>query len=548
MADARLPAEAWREMLSEPRYDGVVETIHELTADDGTHLSLTLYLPDGLPADAQVPTVLEITPYQTLDRGLGAALTPDGIDPGSGWTEQVLRGMAFVRADARGTHASAGCLDFGGPADRSDARVFMDWIRAQPWSDGRIVTDGVSHPGMGSVVAHVADAGLTAAIATAPVVSYYMDEYFQGAHYDNQFNGAAYQAIELAPTTVVSANAVVAQAAPCTGQTTLDYDLLDGTWHALWQERDLTLAVQGHFAAGEPRDAPILLNHGFVDLAVQPDHSQIYWDALPDDHAKAMILGFWGHQWPDMEGHPAAYAEVRQRFFDHHLLGIDNGLEHEPRVLMEDSQGAWHESHDWPLDGSRPWTLWPSPAGLQGTPGEPAAMAYQDPLPTEQDAATGRLVFRTEPMQEDVLLSGQPVIELVAASDQTQTKWVAMLLDEAPDGTQRHISHAMTASQRQHEHDDEWRLLTPGEPRNWTMKALPTGEVVEKGHRIVLELRSQWSNQLRPSSQCFDGYCPIGILPSTTAGRAVNTVHLGDDGTRVHLFVSDPGATRMGGA
>ena len=106
----------------------------------------------------------------------------------------------------------------------------------------------------------------------------------------------------------------------------------------------------------------------------------------------------------------------------------------------------------------------------------------------------------------------------------------------------------MTASQRQHEHDDEWRLLTPGEPRNWTMKALPTGEVVEKGHRIVLELRSQWSNQLRPSSQCFDGYCPIGILPSTTAGRAVNTVHLGDDGTRVHLFVSDPGATRMGGA
>ena len=32
--------------------------------------------------------------------------------------------------------------------------MFANWIRSQDWSNGVIVTDGVSHPGMGSVVAH----------------------------------------------------------------------------------------------------------------------------------------------------------------------------------------------------------------------------------------------------------------------------------------------------------------------------------------------------------------------------------------------------------
>ncbi len=547
----RVPIGEWKEQLSQPIFDGVIETLHTITADDGTHLALTLYLPDGLPADAKIPTVLEITPYQTLDRGVDTAISPlsGGIEPAARWNDQVLRGMAFVRADARGGHSSGGCLDFGGPADRSDARLFMQWIRDQPWSDGSIATDGISHPGMGSVVAHVADPGLTAGIAAAPVVSYYMDEYYQGAHYDNQFNGPAYQAIELAPTTSTRPEDVAAQAAPCTGQTTTDYDLVDGTWHELWQSRDLALTLENELADGRTDVSPMLLLHGFNDLNVQPDHAQIYWDAMPDDAPKSMILGYWYHAYPDFDGHPvAAYSDFRQRFFDHHLLGIDNGMDREPRVLVEDSQGTWHESHDWPIDGSNRTTLWLTPEGLADAPGQEATLAYSDPTPESQDHPDARIILRSAPLEQDTLVNGAPSIDLVASSDQAETKFAVFVYDVAPDGRREHITHGMTDSHRRHDRDDGWTALTPGQATEFRIDLLPTAQVVEAGHHIEVEITSQWSNMLRNDVVCFDdhrggSYCPIGILPSSTAGRATNTIHLGPEGTRIHMDLVDPSTT-----
>lgn len=546
----RLGVEEWKARLSQPMYGAVTESIVGLTAEDGAHLSLTLFLPAGLEAGEKVPTLMELTPYQTLDRGLGALSTSPHA--GSGWQEMVLRGIAFVRADARGTHSSEGCLDFGGEIDRSDARVFMDWIRAQPWSNGRIVTDGVSHPGMGSVVAHVADPQLTAAIATAPVVSYYMDEWYQGAKYDNQFNGPAYQAIELAPTTSTKPDDVVAQAAPCTGKTATDFGI-DGTWGPLWQERDLALTLESELEAGTAYSAPILINQGFADLNVQPDHAQMYWDSLPDSFPKSMILGWWYHSWPTMEGHPAEhFSDVRQRFFDHYLLGIDNGWEAEPRVVVEDSQGTWHESHDWPLDGSERWMLWASEAlGLARLPTADGSASYADPLPRDQDSESARLRFRGDPVESAKLVNGQPVVELVASSSGSETKWVAFLLDEAPDGSVERISHGATDSHRLHERDEAWSALTPRESKTWTMKLLPTAYVLEEGHRLVLEISSQESNMIRLADRCWDdhrggSYCPNGILPSVTAGRAINTVQTGAEGTRVFVDLVDPALNAIG--
>jgi X-Pro dipeptidyl-peptidase len=548
----RLAIDEWRALLSQPIFETVTETFHSVTAEDGTHLALTLFLPDGAPADAQLATVLEITPYQTLDRGFSVAsipLTDEGASAGSGWQEQVLRGMAFVRADARGTHGSAGCLDFGGSADRNDAILFMDWIRAQPWSNGRIVTDGVSHPGMGSMVAHTADPLLTGAIATAGVASYYTDEYFQGAHYDNQFNGPAYQAIELAPGTTTRPDDLAAQAAPCTGETTTDYDLVDGTWGPLWQDRDLALAIENAQANGREYMAPMLLNHGFDDLNVQPDNSQIYWDALNDDSPKSMIIGYWYHAWPDFDGHPAnAYSDWRQRYFDHYLLGIENGMQAEPRVLLEDSQGVWHESHDWPLTGSEHRMLWLDSDGLTSSPAKEATVSYRDPSPDDQDRPDGRVLFRSETMPADVLITGAPYIELIASSDADETKWVVFVYDEAPDGSREHITHGMADSHRMHDRDVGWTSMTPGVAKQWRIDMLPTGQVVEEGHRIVVEIASQWSNQLREEPICFDdhrggNYCPIGILPGATAGTATQTIHLGPKGTSLHFDAINPKAT-----
>ncbi|MGH2755017.1 MAG: CocE/NonD family hydrolase [Actinomycetota bacterium] len=531
----RWSAERWKRSLSEPKYTDVVVSTHYLEAEDGTQLSLTAHLPDGLPKGEKIPTLMQMTPYRPLDQTAG------------GYTDYeffVLRGAAYVEADERGTGGSEGCLDFGGSADRSDAKVFAKWIRKQPWSNGRIVTDGVSHPGMGSVVAHAAIPGLTGALAHAPVVSYYQDEWLQGAKFEDQFNGPAYQGIELAPPIppeFADPNAVTAQAATCTGQTTTDYSTYDGPFTELWADRDLSGFV--------PKERnPILLTHGFVDLNVHPDHSQMYWDALPDDYPKYAIFGWWYHGYPDMEGHPALDFEfVRHRWMDSLLFERQNGLELEPRVLVEDSLGTWHEGHDWPLEQSTHMTFQTAEGKLTKKIAKPGAASYEDRIGAERGTwADAHVAFETEALKRDMLVNGAPELHLKASSSATSTKWVAYLLDVAPDGSWERITHGY-ADSHSWKAQDEWTEMEPDKAYRWTLDLMPTAVVVSKGHRISLLIASQDSRNTH-QGYCFDDYrggCydPSGILPATTAGNATNSVHFGKGGTSLELDWVDPTKT-----
>ena len=534
----RWSTERWMETLSEPKYSDVEVTTHYITAKDGTQLSLTAHLPLGLKKGKKIPTLMQMTPYRPLDQALGGY---------SDYEFFVLRGGAYVEADERGTGGSQGCLDFGGSADRSDAKVFAKWIRRQPWSNGRIVTDGVSHPGMGSVVAHAAIPGLTGALTHAPVVSYYQDEWLQGAKFEDQFNGPAYQGIELAPPIppeFADPDALKNQAATCTGKTTTDFSTYDGPFTDLWADRDLSRHT--------PKEKnPILLTHGFVDLNVHPDHSQMYWDALPDNYPKYAIFGWWYHGYPDMTDHPAKqFSFIRHRWMDALLFGTQNGLRHEPRVLVEDSTGTWHESHDWPIDKSTHEVFYPARGGklLTGAGGKGEA-SYEDALGAERGRWTdASVVFRTAPLKHRRLINGAPKLHLKASSSADQTKWVAYLIDEAPDGTWKRVSHGY-ADSHSWKNEAAWEPIEPGKPYRWKLNLMPTAVVLQKGHKLVLVVASQDSRNTSDNPYCFDDYrggCydPSGILPSPSAGRATNTVHLGEGATRVEFDWIDPAKTR----
>ncbi|MDQ3952243.1 MAG: CocE/NonD family hydrolase [Actinomycetota bacterium] len=531
----RWSAERWKASLSKPKYDDVDVTTHYIEAEDGTQLSLTVHLPAGLPEKEKIPTLMQMTPYRPLDQSLGGYADYEFF---------VLRGAAYVEADERGTGGSGGCLDFGGSADRSDARVFAEWIRSQPWSNGKIVTDGVSHPGMGSVVAHAAIPGLTGALTHAPVVSYYQDEWLQGAKFEDQFNGPAYQGIELAPPLPPEfgqPEAVAAQPAACTGKTTTDYSTYEGPFTELWADRDLSRHT--------PREEkPILFTHGFVDLNVHPDHTQLYWDALPDDYPKFAILGWWYHGYPNMQGHAAtSFDFVRHRWMDSLLFGIENGLSAEPRVLVEDSTGKWHEGHDWPLEQSKHVTMGTAEGALVPGSGEPGQVSYEDALGAKRGSWTDAHVrFETKTLKKDMLVNGAPKVHLKATSTETSTKWVAYLLDVAPDGSWERISHGY-ADSHSWRAEDEWVEIEPGKRYAWTLELMPTAVVVKKGHKVALLIASQDSRRTS-QGHCFSDYTggcynPSGIAPATTAGRAVNTVFTGKGGTTVEWDWADPKKT-----
>ena len=62
-----------------------------------------------------------------------------------------------------------------------------------------------------------------------------------------------------------------------------------------------------------------------------------------------------GHVDP-FDSRRAAWVATLHRWFDHWLLGVDNGIMGEPRVDIEDAEDDWHTYADWPMPGIGPTT------------------------------------------------------------------------------------------------------------------------------------------------------------------------------------------------
>src|SRR5687768_986692 len=98
---------------------------------DGATLSATLALPDPMPT-SRIPAVLTFTIYSDP-----AALKSEAA-------ELAARGFAGVVADVRGKRLSP---DTPVPYehDAKDTHAVLDWIVAQPWSDGTVGMIGGSY-------------------------------------------------------------------------------------------------------------------------------------------------------------------------------------------------------------------------------------------------------------------------------------------------------------------------------------------------------------------------------------------------------------------
>jgi hypothetical protein len=110
---------------------------------DGVRLAVDVWLPAGTTAGARLPTVLETDRYWRAVAYTGGITQNPNYSIATPWNR---RGYAYVVADLRGTGASFGTVTAElGPAMVADVGALSDWIAAQPWSDGRVGTTGVSY-------------------------------------------------------------------------------------------------------------------------------------------------------------------------------------------------------------------------------------------------------------------------------------------------------------------------------------------------------------------------------------------------------------------
>ncbi len=136
---------------------------------DGVRLAVDVWLPvERIARDERVGTAFRATRYHRAEQRPGLGPEADGNHAaGELWNRA---GFALVVADARGTGASFGSRTMElGPREIVDYGELIDWVVAQPWSNGRVGVYGTSYEGQAAEL--VAGLGNPHVVAVAALFS-----------------------------------------------------------------------------------------------------------------------------------------------------------------------------------------------------------------------------------------------------------------------------------------------------------------------------------------------------------------------------------------
>ncbi|MGW8633817.1 Xaa-Pro dipeptidyl-peptidase [Streptomyces sp. NPDC055793] len=451
----------------------------------------------------------------------------------------VPRGYAFVGVDLAGTNRSDGCVDVGGPSDVRSAKAVVDWLNGRAkaytsrdggeraeatWTNGKTGMIGKSWDGtIANGVAATGVEGLETIVPIAAISSWY-DYYFsQGAPlYDSGPDWLSdYVNSPDARARCEAVQQRLVDGAPRSGDLT-----------RLWTERDYVKA------AGKVK-ASVILVHGMQDLNVRTQHVGPWWDALAKNGVDRKIwLSQTGHVDP-FDFRRADWVDTLHRWFDHELLGHDNGIDREPMADIERGPDRWETSRTWPPRTTATTTLRPADGarpgvGTLGLHRDRGTETFtDDPALSETDWAThidastpAKAGFVTGPLTRDLRLSGASEVTVTARSSTPTAHLSAVLVDLGPDTirdyagegegittlTDRtcwgprttgdsscYLETAARTTDVDHtvvsrgwadlgNHASAWhgRPLTPGKAYTMTLDLAATDHVVPAGHRLAL--------------------------------------------------------------
>ncbi len=115
------------------------------------------------------------------------------------------------------------------------------------------------------------------------------------------------------------------------------------------------------------------------------------------------------------------------------------------------------------------------------------------PLPIPLSARNDVLVFQTDPLQEDVEVTGEIRVKFWASSSALDTDFTAKLIDvypanpDYPGGFDLNIGDGIVRARYRDSRTEE-KLMKPDEVYEFEVRLYPTSNVFKKGHRIRVDL------------------------------------------------------------
>jgi putative CocE/NonD family hydrolase len=505
----------WPGPVSDSQYAITEDTAVWMTTRDGARLVSYVARPVG---KGPFGVVLQRTPYtRVLPRA------------GVYWAS---RGYIFVAQHVRGRDASDG-KDFGDyDTDVRDGYDAVEWAARLPGANGRVGMIGHSDEGRLAWYAAVSAPPHLAAIAPS-------------ASTGDPWRVVPYQDMVFTPTNVAWACEMRAR----TMGDAVDQDIGPALMHLPLSDLPQKLgcgdvAFWDRWVAHPTLDAywrahgvttniakvrvPVLQISGWYDDSRGPIDYTNALSKVKGHPFMRLVMGPGAHRGVDFvagEFGPQSRVEGRRlqlRWFDHYVMGKDNGVEREPP--MDDfvlGDNAWRKEAAWPLARAVATSWYLSSGGkanssagdgvLDTIPPTGAAadtFTYDPANPTPalidsrelegslnedyasvDDSRWDVLVFTSKPLTKAVEVTGPMSANLWAASDAKDTDWNVMLLDVFPNGRAERVQDGIARARFRKGFEREV-LLTPGSVERYDIDLWFTSRVFQPGHRIRVSVSS----------------------------------------------------------
>jgi putative CocE/NonD family hydrolase len=552
---------------------------------DGTLIAVQVRMPDGYVEGQRYPTIFEMSGYdgassseKTLLGQICEEFGYDGCPLASGsryLTEMFYKRYVTVHASVRGTGCSQGQFDLFSVRSALDGRELVEWIAAQPWSDGKVGIYGHSYGGItGFMVAATRPPHLEALS-----VSGLIDDLYRGITYPGGVNNFGFPLL----WTAVIRNA---------------YDEGGGTAQGIVAGQDEQCAVNQAFqsktvtndpivqgAAGdtdndwyrarslvsyaEDIDVPIHITGAYQDEQTGPRFPHLF--EMVQGVPKRMILTNGDH---GTDTDPPVIWRDRRAWLDHWVRGVDKGFGTLARdgssvttflEMHRNAQGTLvpngrKDSATFPLEDTN-WTKYflhqgsklnkRAPNGdeaadhyLSGSPRQSwsyqARPEFGPPFTTED--GPDELTFRSPTVNKNTAIVGPITASLFVSSTAPDTELFVQLIDEAPDGSRTYLQRGMLKAShraidpafsdfdgnvmyRPFRPHTNPTFITPGAIYKYVVEVFPVGHVFRPGHRIVVKIHTP------PAVDSYYAYVPRRPM-------GVNTVyHDADHRSRIMLPV-----------
>ena len=437
----------------------------------------------------------------------------------------VPRGFAVVHSQSPGTGQSQGCPTVGGANESLGPKAVIDWLNGRArgfttpdgneevradWSTGKVGMTGTSYNGTLPLAAATTGVeGLEAIIPVAPNTSYY--HYYRSNGLVRSPGGYPGEDIDVLFDFIFSGDPEKREYCIETVRDEMDaqLDRTTGDYNDFWAERDYLNHIDGVRAA-------TLMAHGFNDWNVMPEHSYRITEALK---SRGVPVQIYYHQ--GGHGGPPP-PSMMNRWFTRYLLGVENGVEDDPRAWIVREQRPTRGRApgpatmpeptpypDYPHPDAEGVTLRPSgdgnwtgvlgmAAGGDGTGTVVDNFGFEGGHLAAADYSSHRLLYATPELAEDAHLSGVTKVRVRLSTDRPAVNLSVWLVSLPWDDSPRIYDNIITrgwadpgnAGAENMASPREGRELTPGEFVEVEFELQPDDQVIPAGARIGLMIFS----------------------------------------------------------